>query len=74
MLILAVDLLIRRGCLTEGLRASPWPVLNGTEVEEVGRAGVLSKGVLRGLELVVVDSGFRAGVAMLEDGRIVKCW
>ena len=69
VLILAVDLLIGRVCLTEGLRARPWPVLDGTGVDEVGRPGLLSTGALRGLELLVAGTGFLAGVAMLKVER-----
>ena len=73
MLILAVDLLKGRDCLTEGLRASPWPVLEGTVVEEVGRPGLLSKGGLRGIGLVAADNGFLTGVAMWEDEQLLTC-
>jgi hypothetical protein len=71
VLIRAVDLLIGRDCLTDGLRARPWPVVAGTDAEEDGRAGLLSRG-LRGLELVVPENGFLAGVAIVEDKGLFR--
>ena len=69
MLILAADFRIGRVLRSEGLLANPWALV--AEAEDVGRAGLLSGG-RRGLELGVLDRGFRPlGVVML--GEYVVC-